>query len=96
MKITDELLSKIASLSKLSFSEEEKEVYKQDFQKMLDFVDKLQEVDTEGVEPLIHMTKEVNRLRKDVPSGGLKTSQALSNSPKRDARFFRVPKVLKK
>ncbi|MEL6195084.1 MAG: Asp-tRNA(Asn)/Glu-tRNA(Gln) amidotransferase subunit GatC [Bacteroidota bacterium] len=96
MQITDELMDKIASLARLSFSQEEKETYKADFQKMLDFVDQLQEVDTEGVEPLIHMTEEWNHMREDKPDHTISKEDALKNAPKADGNFFYVPKVIDK
>ncbi len=96
MQITDELMDKIASLARLSFSQEEKETYKADFQKMLDFVDQLQEVDTEGVEPLIHMTEEWNHVREDKPAHTISKEDALKNAPKADDNFFYVPKVIDK
>lgn len=96
MKITDELLDKIANLAKLEIPEEEREALRHDFQKMLDFVDKLQEVDTQGVAPLIHMTDEVNRLREDLPQGELDRQEVLRNAPDADATYFRVPKILDK
>ena len=96
MKITDELLDKIAHLSKLHLSGAEREDLKQDFQRMLDFVDKLQEVDTTGVEPLVHMTDEVNRLREDIPQPPLDRKALLKNAPQTDGAHFMVPKVVKK
>ncbi len=96
MKITDELLDKIAHLSKLHLSGEERDELKEDFQRMLDFVDKLQEVDTTGVEPLIHMTDAVNRLREDKPQPPLSQEALLKNAPQSDGTHFMVPKVVKK
>jgi aspartyl-tRNA(Asn)/glutamyl-tRNA(Gln) amidotransferase subunit C len=96
MEITDELLEKVANLGKLALSGEEKAAMKHDFQKMLDFVSKLQEVDTQGVEPLIHITQEVNRLRKDQPELDLEQAQVLHNAPDAKNGHFRVPKVVKK
>jgi len=95
MKITDELLDKIARLSMLSFQENEKEKYKTEFQRTLDFVEKLQEVDTTGVEPLIHITEEVATLRPDEVDEGVSTEEALQNAPEKDGNFFLVPKVVK-
>ena len=96
MQITDELLDKIASLSRLHIQEEERETIRNDFQRMLDFVSKLQEVNTDDVDPLIHMTQEQNRLRADEPTGTLDRKQALKNAPDHDGTYFRVPKVLDK
>ena len=96
MQITDALIDKLAGLSKLEIPEEEREAIKTDFERMLSFVDKLQEVDTTGVEPLIHVTEEVNHLREDVPRDRLTTEETLKNAPDHDGQHFRVPKVVKK
>lgn len=96
MKITDELLDKLAALSKLTIPDGEKESLRQDFQHMLDFVDKLQEVDTDKVEPLIHVTEEVHRLRADIAQKPLDQEEVLKNAPLKGEGHFRVPKVVKK
>lgn len=96
MKITDELVDKLAELSKLTFKESEKEKIKVDLQRMLDFVDQLKEVDVEGVEPLIHMIDEEVELRLDEPEKALEVKEVLKNAPDQEESFFRVPKVVKK
>lgn len=96
MQITDALIDKLAALSKLEFPDEEREAIKADFERMLSFVDKLQEVNTSGVEPLIHVTEEVNHLRADTPQGQLNREKTLRNAPDHDGQHFRVPKVVKK
>ena len=96
MQITNELLDKIAALSKLEFSGDERESVRHEFQRMLDFIDQLQAVDTTGIEPLIHITQEVNHLREDKVEGTLKREDALKNAPQQDGSYFRVPKVLDK
>ena len=65
MKIDKKTVDKIAKLSKLEFNEEEGRLILNDMNKMLDFIGQLNELDTEGVEPLIHMNEELNKLRKD-------------------------------
>lgn len=95
MEINDKIVDKIAHLSKLSFSGEEKEAIKSDMSKMLDFVGKLEEVDTSGVEPLIHMSDEVNVLRADENKFSITQEEALKNAPKKDSTYFKMPKVLK-
>tara|TARA_X000000950_G_C13350742_1_gene432366 strand:+ start:202 stop:492 length:291 start_codon:yes stop_codon:yes gene_type:complete len=94
MEINNETVEKIARLSKLSFSGNEKEAIKNDMNKMLDFVGKLNEIDTEGVEPLIHMSDEVNVLRPDENVVSLTQEEALKNAPKKDSTYFKIPKVL--
>lgn len=96
MQITDQLIDKVARLGKLTFEGEDREEIKSDFQRILDFVDTLQEVDTKGVEPLIHITQEHTCLREDTPQMNIKQEEALRNAPKADGDFFLVPKVVKK
>lgn len=80
----------------LQFSAEEREELKTDLEKMIGFVDKLKELDTTGVEPLLHMAGEVNVLRDDVPGDMLSQKEALQNAPLHNDQFFLVPKVIKK
>lgn len=96
MQITDELLDRIEALSKLRFDKDERENTKEGFQNMLNFVEKLQELDTTGVEPLIHMTEELNQLIPDEASEPLPQKLVLKNAPASDDAHFHVPKVLKK
>jgi len=96
MKITDETVDHIAHLSRLEFEGEQKEAIRADLERIITFMDKLQEVDTENVEPLVFMSSEINRLRDDVPERTLTQEQALKNAPKRDSDYFRIPKVLDK
>ena len=96
MQVDDALIEKLANLSMLHFNEEEKEAIKADLQKMIGFIDKLQELDTTGVEPLMHMTDEVNVLRNDSTGNMLKREEALLNAPHHDGVYFKVPKVIKK
>ena len=88
-------MNKIASLAKLEFNGEEKEAILKDMNKMLDFVGKLEEVDTEGVAPLIHITDEVNLLRADDAKTIITQKEALKNAPKKDSTYFKIPKVIK-
>lgn len=80
----------------LDFDAAEKEEIKADLEKMIGFVDKLKELDTTGVEPLLHITNEVNVLRNDVPGNMLTKAEALQNAPWHNNDFFLVPKVIKK
>lgn len=63
---------------------------------MIAFVDKLKEVDVEGIEPLVLMSDAVDRLRADVISGSVSREESLQNAPEQDGTYFRVPKVIKK
>lgn len=96
MKITDELLDRIAYLARLEIPEEEREELKKDMDAILTWVDKLKEIDTEGVEPLVYMTQEMNNVRDDEVDNQLSQKDALSNAPNTDDSYFRVPKVINK
>jgi len=96
MDVNDELIDKIANLARLKFNSEEKEGIKSDLQQMIGFIDKLNELDTTGVEPLLHMSENVNVLREDEVSGAITREEAFRNAPLHDEQFFKVPKVIKK
>jgi aspartyl-tRNA(Asn)/glutamyl-tRNA(Gln) amidotransferase subunit C len=96
MNVNDELIDKIANLARLKFNSEEKEDIKSDLQQMIGFIDKLNELDTTGVEPLLHMSENVNVLREDEVSGTISREEAFRNAPLHDEQFFRVPKVIRK
>ncbi len=94
MEVTDALIDKLAKLSKLEFDNDEKASIKTDLKRMLSFVEKLNELDTSGVEPLLHVSDEVNVFRPDVASESLTQAQALKNAPNHDSFYFKVPKVV--
>jgi len=94
MKIDRALLDKIAHLSRLEIDEKDAEKTMKDMTAIVEWVEKLKEVDTEGVEPLTTMSFEINVLREDVPKEHLDHDQALLNAPQKDKDYFRVPKVL--
>ena len=96
MQVDDALIDKLARLSMLRFNDEEREQIKRDLEKMIGFVDKLKELDTSGVEPLLHMSNNVDVLREDIPGPMLSRQEALQNAPDQDGVFFKVPKVIKK
>jgi len=96
MKVTEEMVDKIARLARLKFDDAEKEGIRTDLEKMIAFVEKLNELDTTGVEPLIHMSESVNILRDDKVRGSISREEALSNAPDTDGTYFRVPKVIRK
>lgn len=94
MKIDRTTLEKIAHLARLEIDEKDIPKMMEDMSKMVSFVEKLNEVDTEGVEPLTTMSHEINSLRDDVVKDQLSKEEVLKNAPKKDENFFRVPKVL--
>jgi aspartyl-tRNA(Asn)/glutamyl-tRNA(Gln) amidotransferase subunit C len=96
MKITDDIINHLAHLARLSFSDEEKENLKQDLEKMTGFVEQLKEIDTTGVEPLLHITNAENILREDEVHQTITKEEALLNAPHTNGNFFVVPKVIKK
>jgi aspartyl-tRNA(Asn)/glutamyl-tRNA(Gln) amidotransferase subunit C len=96
MEVTEALIDKLAKLARLSFNEQEKSEIRADLEKMIGFVDQLQALDLEGVEPLMHMSEADNVFREDVVKGEISREQALSNAPAHDDQFFTVPKVIKK
>lgn len=96
MEINNETVNKLAHLAKLEFSAEEKENIKKDLSRILTWIDKLNELDTDQVEPLIYMSSEVNVVRKDEMLNSVTHEEALLNAPKKDSDYYRVPKVLDK
>jgi aspartyl-tRNA(Asn)/glutamyl-tRNA(Gln) amidotransferase subunit C len=94
MKINREVLDKIAHLARLEFDEKDAEKMMKDMTAIVSWVEKLNEVDTEGVEPLTTMSHEINSLREDEVKPHLDHDEALKNAPKKDSDYFRVPKVL--
>ena len=96
MELKDETIDKLANLAKLSFEGADKESIKGDLENILDFMNQLNEIDTEGVEPLIFMSEEINILREDTPSDSLTHEEILRNAPQKDSDYIRIPKVLNK
>lgn len=96
MKITDKLIREIAELAKLDFDKKSAEQMKADLEKIIGFIDKLSEVDTDEVEPLIYLSDEVNVLREDEIKAVVSQVEALKNAPDKDSDYFKVPTVLKK
>lgn len=94
MKIDKASISKIAHLARLEFDENSAEKMSKDMSQILDWVEQLNELDTEGIEPLTTMSSEVNVMREDKVGHQLAHEEGLKNAPKRDADYFRVPKVL--
>jgi aspartyl-tRNA(Asn)/glutamyl-tRNA(Gln) amidotransferase subunit C len=96
MEVTDAMIEKLAQLARLRFDEAEKAEIRNDLQRMIAFVEKLNELDLEGVDPLLHMSREVNVLREDEIKGSISREEALKNAPLHDEQYFKVPKVIKK
>ncbi|MGQ0828757.1 MAG: Asp-tRNA(Asn)/Glu-tRNA(Gln) amidotransferase subunit GatC [Bacteroidota bacterium] len=96
MKIDNATVDKIAHLARLEFEKESKEQIIKDMNNMLAFVEKLNELDTSAVEPLIYMSNEHNVLREDEVKHDITQQEALKNAPKKDSDYFKVPKVIEK
>ena len=94
MKIDRAQLDRIAHLARLEFDEKDAEMMMKDMTNIVSFVEKLNEVNTDGVEPLTTMSHEVNVLRNDEVKTHLSHEDALKNAPKKDHDYFRVPKVM--
>ncbi len=96
MEVNDVLINKLAQLARLEFNALERDEIKIDLRKMITFIEKLNELDTTGVTPLMHMSDEINVLREDEVKGSISQEDALKNSPLHDEKYFKVPKVIKK
>jgi aspartyl-tRNA(Asn)/glutamyl-tRNA(Gln) amidotransferase subunit C len=94
MNIDTKIVDEIAHLARLEFDEKAKEEIIGDMNRMLSFIDKLSELDTANVEPLIYMTDEVNVMRDDEPIVSITQADALKNAPKRDSDYYKAPKVI--
>ena len=94
MTIDEETVDKIAHLARLELTGNEKLEMIKDMNKILGFMDKLNEINTTGVEPLVYMTGEVNRFRDDVVKQEITHEEALLNAPKHDEDYFLVAKVI--
>ena len=96
MKVDQALIDRLAHLARLEFSANEKKEIQSDLQQMLNMVDKLGELDLEGVEPLVYISKEINVFREDIPGTPFDKSAILKQAPNANDDFFLVPKVLNK
>ncbi len=94
MTVDSETLQKITHLARLEVRPDEEADLLNSMNSVLTWMAQLNELDTTGVEPLIHMSEEENVLRDDVVANQLPREQALQNAPQRDEEFFQVPKVL--
>lgn len=91
--ISDETIEYVGILAKLELSDEEKEHAKKDMGSMLDYIDKLNELDTTGIEPMSHVFKVQNVFREDVVTNGDESEKTLKNAPGEKDNMFMVPKT---
>ncbi|MCX4270150.1 MAG: Asp-tRNA(Asn)/Glu-tRNA(Gln) amidotransferase subunit GatC [Lachnospiraceae bacterium] len=92
--ISDEMIEYVGILAKLELSQAEKEQAKKDMERMLDYVDKLKELDTDGVEPMFHVFPIENVFREDRVENGEDREAILKNAPKKKDGSFQVPKTI--
>ena len=96
MKLDNQTIERMAHLARLEVSEEEKVSLLKDMENILSFMEKLNELDTSGVEPLIYLTDEINVFREDKASIDIQPTEALQNAPHHDNSYFKVAKVIDK
>ncbi|QDU63211.1 Glutamyl-tRNA(Gln) amidotransferase subunit C [Planctomycetes bacterium Pan216] len=96
MSFSREQVDKVALLSRLELTDEEKDRISQQLGSILDYIEQLGELDTEGVEPLAHCLPIQNVFREDVVEESLSIDEALGNAPKRRDEFFAVPPPIEK
>lgn len=94
MIIDSETVDKIAHLARLELADTEKLEMIGDMNKILSFMEKLNEIDTSAIEPLVYLSNEVNVFREDVVKQDVTVEEALQNSPKHDDKYFLVAKVI--
>lgn len=96
MKVNNKLIQNISKLAKLKFDDKSSEEMRADLEKMIDFVNKLNEINTEGINPLIYLSDEINVLRDDVLREEISQKDALKNAPQKDSDYFKIPKIIRK
>lgn len=95
MEVNDEMIDKLAKLARLHFDEDEKKEIGSDLRRMIAFVEKLNEVNLDGVSPMLHVNQEINILRDDEVTGSVTREEALRDAPVHDGKFFKAPKAIK-
>lgn len=93
-RISDETIEYVGILAKLELSDSEKEAAKADMEKMLDYIDTLNELDTAGIEPMSHVFQVSNVFREDVVTNGDNREEMLANAPQRKEDSFEVPRTI--
>ncbi len=96
MEITDSKVKELSHLCRLHFDANQQSAIKQDLERILAFCKQLDQVNTDGVEPLVYMTEEQNNLREDTAIQSISKTEALKNAPSADGDYFKVPKVINK
>lgn len=91
--ISDETIEYVGILAKLELSGEEKEKAKKDMAEMLDYIDELSKLDTEGVEPMSHVFAQNNIFREDVVTNADDSENMLKNAPEQKDNMYQVPRT---
>lgn len=94
MKITREDVEHVAKLARISVSDSEKETFSRQLSDIVSYIEKLNELNTDSVQPTSHVLDLYNVLREDVVREGLKPGDFLANAPDREGDFFKVPKII--
>jgi aspartyl-tRNA(Asn)/glutamyl-tRNA(Gln) amidotransferase subunit C len=94
MAIEIETIKKVAHLARLELTAEEESQLSVDIEQILDWINQLDEVDTTGIEPVIHMHQNINSYREDIPNNDLTREEALVNAPQKKGEYFKVVKVI--
>ena len=94
MQIDKKLVKHIANLARLELKPEEEEIFSEQLTKILTYVEKLNEIDTEKVEPTAHVLPINNVMRKDEETPSLPVEKVLGNAPDKAKDFFKVPKII--
>lgn len=96
MIIDKQTIYKVADLARIAIKEEEIEALIPDMNKILTFMEKLNELDTQGVEPLVYMNTEENVWREDIVKQEISVNDGLKNAARHNDAFFLVPKIIEK
>lgn len=96
MQVSDQMIDNLSKLTRLHFTGEEREAMKADLENMIAFADKLNELDTSNVEPLLHLTSAINVTRDDIVKPELTQEEALRNVPLHNHNFVKLPKAIYK
>jgi aspartyl-tRNA(Asn)/glutamyl-tRNA(Gln) amidotransferase subunit C len=96
MEINNEIINKLSDLAKLDFTENEKAELQKDMSQIISFFEKMNQVNTDNIEPLIFINNHENILRPDIAKQIISHQEALLNAPDKDSDYFRVPKFLDK
>lgn len=94
MEITKEKVARIADLARLELKEEKVEKFALQFSDIIGYMDKMNSLDTDGVEPLFSPSENTSVMREDVAQNNYKRHELLSNAPAQDGQYFIVPKIL--